>query len=937
MIPSVMGWSHHVLPAGPSLTGALAEHVLAELPVRAGMADGSGVLVVVPAARARRSFERHVSERAHAAGVAVLAPVTVTPGELASRFVVPRAPRLGALGVRASWLAAIRACPQTAALFPHLGEDAAPDDAALEALAERAMALSRDAASAGRTLAEVAAHQRERCPDADHGRWDALVALDEVRSRLVVDAGVVDPSVEACAAVRSGDIRPGGIRRAYVLMADPDPLHRSLLQALASAGVDVAVMVHAAGVDLPAPLDSFGFPEHEAWSRVRIDAGQERIALAGAPADQAAAVVDWIDSLPQPRRSCDIGIAVPDPQVAAEVATLLPTWGVRVTPPPGRTAQESSIGLLIAAIAEWLSSRSCESLQELAGHPDMVRVLADSDVRDAAVAVADFAAASGARAVPHGTGHPAMKHIAGAVRCIDALVQPVARASDARAAGGALRDVLDALVRPASPASLEAARAVRSAIEELESLPEALDRGIRPAAALRMVCERIATQSLPADGPADGIELLGWLDAGMDDAPNLVITGMNEGIVPEGLVVDPWLPDSAREPLGMACARRRQARDAWIMHGLLARKRSLRLVTGRTAADGEPLRPSRLVLGVRGEALAARVAWVVDPRAPRASAARWSAALPVDGGFGPRLVPEGTAPIATISVTSFRDWLVSPTLFRLRRDPRLKLDGSWERADELDPMGFGSLVHEVLERWGLEAAARTAAGDEPETREHAIEQSLMAHFDAEREARFVPELRGAFEVQLAIARERIRSFAHVQARWARQGWRVRHVELTFGVHDGSVPAPSIGSTLVRLTGRIDRVDWHPDAGYAALDYKTSAEPVEPGPQHRAAKGRWIDLQLPLYRVLLRSMDIEVPPHRLGYVALPSNPSLTGMRMASGWNEAFTAEAEAEAERIARLVEAGDFTDDTGWSPPADDPFAAAWCVGMRGLEKGARP
>ena len=53
MIPVAMGWSRIVLPAGHSLTGALAELVLAELPVRSGIADGSGVLVVVPAARAR--------------------------------------------------------------------------------------------------------------------------------------------------------------------------------------------------------------------------------------------------------------------------------------------------------------------------------------------------------------------------------------------------------------------------------------------------------------------------------------------------------------------------------------------------------------------------------------------------------------------------------------------------------------------------------------------------------------------------------------------------------------------------------------------------------------------------------------------------------------------------------------------------------------------
>jgi ATP-dependent helicase/nuclease subunit B len=623
--------------------------------------------------------------------------------------------------------------------------------------------------------------------------------------------------------------------------------------------------------------------------------------------------------------------------VAAEVASLLPVWGVRVTPPPGRTAAESSVGLLVSALAGWIGSRSCEALKELAGHPDVARLLERDGLRDAPVSVADFAASSGARSVPHRVDHPAMARVAGIVASIDRLLGALAGSTDAREAASGLRAVLDALVRPGSPASLEAARAVRDAIDELESLPEAIAGGVDAAAAMRLVHARIASQSLPADGPADGIELLGWLDAGIDDAPCLAITGMNEGIVPEGLVVDPWLPDSAREPLGMACARRRQARDAWIMHGLLSRKRSVLLVTGRTSAEGEPLRPSRLVLGVRGQALAERVAWLVDPRTPRASAARRSAAAPTHGAFVPRPVPEGASPITTISVTSFRDWLQSPTLFRLRRDPRTRLDNAREQGGEMDAMGFGSFVHRALELWGAEAALRTEAGEPPETDERALADALMAHFDAAREERFVPALRGSFEVQLAIARERVRAFARAQARWASQGWRVRHVELTFGTHEGSVPAPAVGATSIRLTGRIDRVDVHPDAGHAALDYKTSPEPTDPGPQHRNSNGRWLDLQLPLYRVLLRSVGIDVPPHRLGYVSLPSNPSLTGFRLASSWDEAFAAAAEEEAERIARLVEAGDFADDTGWTPRPDDALAAAWCVGMRGLARGATP
>ena len=926
-----MGWSVQVLPPGPSLTRSLAEHVLDALPAAAGIADGAGVLVVVPAARARRSFERHLSALARERGLAAVAPMVLTPGELAGRFVVPSAPRLAGLGVRASWRAALLRCAAADALFPQFGPGESPDEPSAEALAARVMRLHRDVASAALSFREVLEREFTGRQDPSGARWAALAALEAERSRLLREAGVVDPASEACEAARAGRVRPGSVVRAFVLLADPEPVHRLLLRALAERGVDVAVTVHADLERLPAPCDPEGFPAHVPWSRACIDVGQDRIAVAASPADQAAAVAEWLGTLPPPRRSDQIGIAVPDPQVAAEVASLLPAWGIRVSPAPGRTAAHSSAGMLLAAIAGWAAGRSCAALKALAGHPDMERHLADCGVRAPTEAVARFVASSGARSVPVDLGHAALEPVRAAVNAIDRVLSPLHGASGPRETGRAIRSVLDALVRPTTPAALESARAVREAIAELEELPAAITAGLDAAAAIRLVHERMASHALPAEPGDGGIELLGWLDAGIDDAPDLIVTGMNEGIVPEGMVVDPWLPDSIRERLGMPCATRRQARDAWILHGLLVRKRSLRLVAGRATADGEPLRPSRLLLGLRGLELAARVAWIVDPGSARASAARWSSAAPLHGSFRRRLVPEGSAPISTVSVTSFRDWLASPTLFRLRRDPRLRLEAPRDEAGELDAMEFGSLVHGALELWGREEIRRMDAGLPAETDAARIEESLVAHLEAACAPRFVPDLRGTFEVQLAIARERLRAFAPVQARWAAAGWRIRHVELVFGVHQGAHPSPAIGGTGIRLTGRIDRVDEHPELGFAALDYKTSAEPEAPEAAHRNSRGRWLDLQLPLYLLLLRSIGVTVAPSRLGYVALPSNPSLTCIRLASGWDDAFAAEAHAEAERIAALVAAGDFTDATGWTPASSDPFAAAWCVGMRGL------
>jgi len=927
-----MPWTVERLPDGPSLMRALAQAMLRATPAVDGIVDFADALAVVPASRAVRSLEVHLTALARGEGHAVVLPRIVTPGALGSCVVVPRGRVLDTVGERRAWGVAIGRCAEVRALFPGLDEDEEPSVLQRDAACDRLARLHRDCAAAGIGLAEAAEHVRRELPEADLASWDAVVAVDAARQSLLEDCGAEDRASMVRDAARAGAVRAGRLRRVWVVMADPDPVHRSLLESLAACGVSVTVGVHAGGDELPAPVDGRGFPDHAAWGSVSIAVDDGAIAVAESPADQAAAVMEALAGIPEPRRSDEIAISAPDQAVAAEVASRLPAWGVRVRVPPGRSAAESSGGVLVEALGAWLEDRSCAALGALVRHPAVERMLGARGIADAIARVSAVVSSSGAMHVAR-TPEPAWSSAARVIEEIDGWLGTLSEAHGGRAVGEALRSVLDDVLRPVDPADRAAGRAILAAIDSLESLPGPLDDGLDAPSALRLVRDALMAAELPAEGGTDGVEVMGWLEAGIDDAPHLVLTSMNEGTVPEGASTDPWLPDSARERLGMSCARRRRARDAWILHGLLARKRSIRLVSGRVTSDGEPMRPSRLLLGCSGASLAARVLRLADDPGP--SAARWSASAPAEGQFAPSIIPEGASAVGTISVTGFRDWFESPALVRLKRDPRLRLEEPSGAGDELDPMGFGSLVHAALERWGLEECARAA----PTVDASAVERDVLAAFDEVRATTFSRTVRGAYEVQFALACERLRAFALHQARWASQGWKVARVELGFGIGGpGGIEAPLIGDVSLRLTGRIDRVDLHPEHGHAALDYKTSAEAPDPDRSHRRRDGRWIDLQLPLYRVLLRSVGITVAPSRLGYFALPSNPDAAGLRMAHDWDEAIVADAEEEARRIARLIEAGQFDDDGSWRPDPDrHAFAPIWGVGMRGLRGGVRP
>jgi hypothetical protein len=120
----------------------------------------------------------------------------------------------------------------------------------------------------------------------------------------------------------------------------------------------------------------------------------------------------------------------------------------------------------------------------------------------------------------------------------------------------------------------------------------------------------------------------------------------------------------------------------------------------------------------------------------------------------------------------------------------------------------------------------------------------------------------------------------------------------------------------RLRARIDRIDRHAERDeWAVIDYKTGDSADRPDRKHRDSTGAWIDLQLPLYWHLSKSLHAGRPV-RVGYASLSKEIGKIGF----SWTEWSTAELEAAcavACDVARKIRAGVF-----WPPtePAPDYF-----------------
>lgn len=427
--------------------------------------------------------------------------------------------------------------------------------------------------------------------------------------------------------------------------------------------------------------------------------------------------------------------------------------------------------------------------------------------------------------------------------------------------------------------------------EQLRTIPSSVMPECSASQALQLLLRQLSDEILPPEWDPNGIELLGWLDLPLDDAPVLVLTGFNEGNVPESITSDAFMPNSLRSRLNLTDNRRRYARDACALTAILNSRRRVVFIKGRFDVQGNPLTPSRLWFAAETSSLPDRVRWFYSEEGDKA-AGRIEHREPetvesdersTESGFvipSPSPVPP---PPEEIVVTAFRDYLQCPYRYFLRRE--LRLSSVDDDVRELSASAFGNLIHDVLRKFG-ESPVRDSRNVE------AIETWIMQELHRLALARFGRSRSATISVQLKMAESRLGAFAKWQVENFREGWRIFYTEQDLTCDDFR----DIHGRPVRLRGRVDRIDRHQRSGkWRVLDYKTSETAEGPDTTHRK-KDEWVDLQLPLYRLLVRSLKIEKKVE-LGYINLPGDLTKAGVEIAE-WSDSQLEQAEQLARQLA---------------------------------------
>ncbi len=959
-----LDWSKPALPAA-------ADYLVARC-AKDGMLDLSGLMVVVPGGRAGRRLLEIVVQKAEEKGLLLTPPTITTEGRVPELLYAPKRPFADELTQKLAWAEALLSLP-AAVRQPLLPHPPATDDPSrwLE-LGELLRRIHVELAADGLDFQHVLSRGPGVPGFAEEPRWQALAAAQDAYHRCLDALGLWDIQTARLVAVQKREIRTD---KEVILLGAVD-LNSTLRQMLDQVADRVTALIHAPQ-SLASRFDVHGCLIPEAWLSAEIPLHDEQIERVDGPADQADAVARWLASLGGEYRSDEVVVGVPDESLVPQLVRQLTQCGLTGRWVAGRHIAETGPYRLLTAVAEYASRRQFGDLARLVRHVDVERWL-DEEVRAAGERGRESFRADAlkkGKSLSRNESRPLFAALeqppapgrggnwltaldqyqqkslplrldvarlqreqrdernwpAGIVLAAHLQVEKLlAGASDQPQPLAEwiepLRRVLATIYsgrmidrdQPDERYLEQALRAIVAAVDGLRAVPAELQPAVTFSQASELALLPLAAEAIPPPPDPQAVELLGWLELALDDAPALVVTSVNEGIVPKSATVDSFLPNELRRHLELDDNDRRYARDAYALSVLAASRKELRLVVGHRDADGNPLQPSRLLFAADPETVARRAVTLFASPPPAVKRRQLLAGLPPapkTSALSPPHPEPLTEPLTRISVTQFRSYLACP--YRYYLSYILRLETLRDDADELDGGMFGDLVHSVLEQFGRDEQMRQSADAE------AIFHYLSERLEATSAVRY-GSLHGrpAVRLQVEQVRRRLRQFAKIQAQRTADGWQILHSEDTQKLL--STPLDVDGQPMI-LCGRIDRIDWHPPSDTIfVLDYKTGDGGDSPQKAHRRGND-WIDLQLPLYRHLLRCVPLGGGPSEkstvaLGFFLLPKDESRCCVELAE-WSPEELAQADEIAREVIRKIRSQEFWPPKEPPPPFSDELA----------------
>lgn len=918
-----LGWDR------PALASAV--DFLASRHVRDSQWMLENIVVVVPGSRAGRRLIELLVERSAERGWTLIPPTVVTPAALAGILAPTPGREAKDLERLLLWRDALLSVAPAglANVFPTM--PARDDLLGWISLAELIDRLHRELGGEDLDFQDVVTVGARLPEFTEQTRWQSLAKVQEAYRAAVAREKLVDATDWLRNAAKQG---ARAFDRELLLLAVADLAPGVVRANLLPSGARVTALVHAPS-ELADRFDEIGCIRTSPWKESRLDIPDGYLAFEDDAKAQAKQAVAFVQKEMETRAVEEITLGMPDESLIPVFENHFEQAEIAVRSARGTPIARTSPFRMLNAVADFLDQRLFSGLADLVRHPEFLdairRGLAtfpDSTSVDWLTFLDKYHRDHLQAKLPHDAFQAD-----GSAAWVGSPTERPRLARLCTSVGTLLKELLDARQRPLRDWAqtilalllevhgehpvevrshdghllVETLSRFHDELVELYGIPDTLSPRVTATEAIRLVLRQLERVHVPSERSASAVEMLGWLELQMDDAPLLFVAGMNDGRVPSSINADLFLPNNLRQQLGLLDNDRRLARDAFGLSAILASRPLVRLIAGRRSVDGDPLNPSRLLLAAGDETLVARISAFYETKRNERRPRPGEPAIESTGS--PFVVPPPRPlerPLEQLSVTAFRDYLACPYRFYLRHV--LGLESLDDSLEELDGGAFGNLAHDVLRDFGKGPAAT-------ETNGARVREFLRERLEQLASDRYGSRPMPAVRIQVAQLGLRLDAFAHWQANWSRDGWRIREVERSFGKQ--GTPFDVDGIPFL-LRGRIDRIDVHESSGrIAVFDYKTADAGRDPDATHRK-KGEWIDLQLPLYRHLLGTTETRI---ELGYIVLPKDMAKSRALLAP-WTEAELEEADETARDVVRGVRAERFWPRTQPAPKYSEEFAA---------------
>jgi len=908
-----LDWNQPLLPA---ITQRLLGYSQADF------VDLSAYQIVVPTQQAGRRLMESLALGLKEQGRGLLRPDVVTPDQIFSHLLRP-------LNVASEDSCAAAWFNALSGIDPKHFQALFPIEPALSTswkigMARRFMQLRNELGEEGLDFAQAATLAAEASMEVE--RWRQLarlegLMLDELKLRKLLDP-------KQARREAADQFRPQDHIEHIILAAtpDPQPLPLRALKKYAEQN-ELEVWTYGPGEY----FDEWGRPLQSVWSERALDLENWNCHLQtlADPADTAKRVATL--SKVQATEAILLGLA--DPNLNPVVADAMNATGVASYDPEGIPVRNTRIGKLAELLCLLAQDDRTSTLRSLLQHPDLYLWLASEASKTALLKQLDTVfethlAADLPSYIYFAKQLDRHSAVADALTKLQALQKSLLTKGDfIEHLSAALQTIYETQETIDDTGATipwkECAEAVSKLLQGQKETGEHFPK-LSSEYRRDLFSSGLTRQKVYPNRAKDAHDLLGWLELLWNDAPQLILAGMNESIVPESIQGDTFLPETMRVTLGLRSNDDRFARDAYLLEALCRRRKhqgGTYILIPQTAADATPLKPSRILFQGATETLIDRTrrcfASPIDANAHVAHSTAWQLSPPPD-----LPMPE------KLSVSALRNYLQCPFRFFLQHILEFRQLDIETR--ELSPAKFGTLFHDTLETLRLE--------DFNGATEASLYKTLSNNGDRLIAKRYGTKLSFALRLQREALLARLSVFAKRQAEAILNGYRIDSLDTEENFN--------IEISGLKISGIIDRIDGH--AGQLQLiDYKTADSPKSPAQAHlkkiaRKAppvhlpeeafietgkdRYRWTDLQLPLYALAKQADPDSLPT--VAYFNCANTLEKSSIQIWDDFSQAQLDSAKACAAAIIEQIRQGIF-----WPPNPDvreeyDDFATFFPDGI---------